>query len=277
MALRKLARQVRDLPLLRSAFLRWRQQQFLSSAGYGRHFGLYQSFKEARESLPPRPDFDHAALATEYVEVRTKKVFPYDYPVMWWLDKALKEGSRSVLDIGGSVGVHYYAYRRYIDMPDDLRWHVVEVPSMVSIGQDLAMRHGVDALHFHSRLDEPIASGTHEIWISAGAIHCLEEGRPDQLLQQCARRPDHILLNKLPLYAGDDFVTVQNIGEGAFAPVHIYNGDRFIQRIRALGYTLRDRWAVPERSMYLPGHPQRFCSSFTGLYFIKDSDRIPAA
>lgn len=37
---------------------------------------------------------------------------------------------------------------------------------------------------------------------------------------------------------------------------------------RMLGYTLWDEWRVPERSLYLPGHPEKNVQSFSGLYFV---------
>ncbi|MGJ7498584.1 methyltransferase, TIGR04325 family [Variovorax sp. RT4R15] len=267
----EIVRRILDEPLVRPAHLQWRRRQFLSKDGHGSHFGVFDDFKAARAWLPRSPAFDQAALAAEYVDVRSKKVFSYDYPVMWWLDRALRDGATSVLDIGGSVGVHYYAYRRYFDMPNLVTWRVVEVPAIVSIGQDLATQNGATVLSFTEDLHQSVGTASYDIWISAGAIHYLEEGRPDQLIKRCARRPRHILLNKLPLYSGEDFVTVQNIGEGAFAPLHVYNRARLIQDIKALGYTLWDKWAVQERAMDLPGYPERSFPSFTGLYFVESA------
>jgi putative methyltransferase (TIGR04325 family) len=246
---------------------RWRRQKFFSEAGFAGHFGLFKSFAEARSSLPPSPEFDHAALAAEYVDVRTRKIFAYDYPVMWWLERAFRDGATKVLDIGGSVGVHFYAYRRYFDMPKDLSWRVVEVPAIAAIGRKMASQPDAhaSALSFADEL-APALSGN-DIWISAGALHYLDNARPAQLLQQCEVRPRHILLNKVPLYGGEDYVTTQNIGAGCFAPMHVYNRRRFVKEVEALGYTLREQWQVPERSIDLPGFPEHRVPSFTGLYF----------
>jgi len=270
MAHQSAAQAVREFlegPITRPALLRWRHRQFMSPEGLGFYFGLYDSFPAARESLPKSPEFDQDALAAEYVDIRAKKVFAYDYPVMWWLDHAFRRGAASVLDIGGSVGVHYYAYRRYMDMPPALSWRVVEVPAMVSIGRQLAAEHQAGALSFTDDLDRTVTDATADIWISAGAIHYFVDARPNLLLGHCAVRPRHIILNKLPLYGGEDYVTTQNIGEGSFTPLHVYNKRRFIQDIEAQGYTLKDEWPVHERSLYLPGYPERSFPSFTGLYF----------
>jgi hypothetical protein len=40
-----------------------------------------------------------------------------------------------------------------------------------------------------------------------------------------------------------------------------------VKEVEALGYTLREQWQVPERSIDLPGFPEHRVPSFTGLYF----------
>lgn len=268
----QVVRQMLEGPVTRPALQHWRRRQFFSEAGFGSYFGLFGDFAQARAWLPASAEFDNAALAAEYVEQRTKKVFAYDYPVMWWLERALRQGALSVLDIGGSVGVHFYAYRRYVEWPPGLSWQVVEVPAIAAIGREMAGQAGAQALHFADDLAQ--ALGGKDVWIAAGSLQYLEDARPGVLLRRCAERPRHMLLNKLPLYDGEDYVTAQNIGAGCYAPLHVCNRSRFVEEIEALGYTLRDEWQVPERSMYLPGFPERSFPAFTGLYF---ADRAMAS
>lgn len=261
----QVVRQILEGPVTRPALQRWRRRQFLSEAGFASYFGLFNSFAEARDWLPVSPEFDHAALAEEYVNVRTKKVFAYDYPVMWWLERAFRDGATTLLDIGGSVGVDFYAYHRYFEMPQGLSWRVVEVPAIAAIGRQIASQAEATGLSFAEDLSQALHGN--DIWLSAGALHYVENARPGDLLQGCDTRPRHVLLNKLPLYDGQDYVTAQNLGAGCFAPMHVYNRQRFIKEIQALGYTLRDQWQVPERSIYLPGFPERCFPTFSGLYF----------
>ncbi|MDM0078070.1 methyltransferase, TIGR04325 family [Variovorax sp. J2P1-59] len=263
----QIVRELLEGPVTRPALLRWRRQQFLAKEGLGFYFGVYDSFTAAHKRLPVNEGFNNERLAVEYVEIRTRQVFAYDYPVMWWLDRAFRRGARSVLDIGGSVGVHYHAYRPYLDMPAGLAWQVVEVPAMVDLGRRLAVEREAPALSFTVDLNEAVVRHGADIWIAAGALHYMEDARPGDLLRRCMTRPQYLLLNKLPLYGGEDFVTTQNIGEGCFAPMHVFNTERLIREVEALGYNLRDRWQVHERSLYLPGYPERSFPSFTGLYF----------
>ena len=137
---------------------------------------------------------------------------------------------------------------------------------MVAIGRELATKSDGGALSFTDDLAGAL-SGT-DVWTTSGAIQYIEDARPSDLLRRCETRPRHLLLNKLPLYAGEDFVTTQNLGTGCFSPVHVYNRARFIKDIEDLGYTLRDHWEVNERSLYVPGHSERCFGSFSGLYFL---------
>lgn len=262
----KMIRHFLDGPLARPAIMRAKRRHFLSSEGHAAYFGVFDSFHAARAWLPASPEFNHAALAKDYVEVRAKRVFGYDYPVMWWLEKAFRSGATRVLDIGGSVGVHYYAYQHYLAMPPNIQWQIAEVPAMVRIGREMAAERGASALSFTENLQEALSGA--DIWIAAGSIQYFEDGRPSLLLKRCTQRPNHILLNKLPLYDGEDFVTTQNIDAGAFAPLHVWNRAQFIRDIVECGYTLRDQWPVAERSLYLPGYRDRSLATYSGLYFV---------
>src|SRR5215207_2613531 len=162
---------VRDEPLVRSAHLQWQRRQFLPRSGHDCHFGVFDSFKAARAWLPPTPGLDQAALAAEYVDARSKKVFSYDYSFLWWLDRALEDGSNSLLDIGGSVGVCHYANRRSRQTSDALAWRVVEVQSMFLTGKNLAAQNGAESLSFSENLQESVGTASDDIWISADAIH----------------------------------------------------------------------------------------------------------
>lgn len=241
-----------------------RRDHFLSRAGRASCYGVYPDFTAARRALPVSAEFDLEDLAREYVDLRCHRLYAYDYPVIHWLGRAFLDGASSVADIGGSVGVHFRAYQRALLYPTGLEWTVYEVPAMVAVGRRLAPDEG-PRLQFHEGFDASAA--TAEIWLSAGALQYLEDGDLGRMLATCASPPRHIILNKMPLYDGEAFVTTQNLGEGCFAPVHVYNGPALIEAAERAGYELIDRWEVLERSLYLPGHPNRSFRRFSGLYF----------
>lgn len=267
----QLLKQFLEGPATRPVLMRWRHKQFLSPDGFASHFGVFSSFEQARRSLPASPEFDDEALTEEYVSVRTKKVFAYDYPVLWWLASAFKNGGSGVLDIGGSVGVHFYAYQQFVELPKGINWTVAEVPSVARVGARLASERQSASLVFCADLDKAVRRSDADIWMAAGSLQYLERPSIPHLLHQSRRRPQHILLNKLPLFDGDAFVTTQNLGGRCFAPVHVFNRTAFIESILAEGYVLRDEWAVHERSLYLPGFSERSLPCFTGLYFVEET------
>ena len=269
----QLIRQFLEGPLTRPALMRWRHKRFMSKDGFASYSGVFRTFDQARQSLPASPEFDEESLQEEYVSERTKRVFAYDYPVMWWLAAAFRNGGSRVLDIGGSVGVHFYAYQQFLELPKGLQWTVAEVPAVARVGQRLALERGTGALVFCTDFDEALNQSDADIWIAAGSLQYLEHPSISQLLRQSGSRPQHILLNKLPLYDGDAFVTTQNLGANCFAPVHVFNKAAFIESIVAEGYILKDEWAVFDRSLYLPGFADRSLPCFAGLYFVKKPSR----
>ena len=253
---------------------RWREKRhirhFLSDNAYASSYGVFANFEEARRWLPPSREFDEPALQAEYERVRRHRLYSYDYPVLFWLSNAFSRGAASVYDLGGSVGVHYHAYRKVLRYPEHLRWQICEVPAVCSIGREIARREDTPGLQFTESLDAARIDA--DIWLSCGALQYIEGGRPGRLLEKAARRPGHIILNKMPLYRGEDFVTAQNLGAGSFAPYYVYNDADLIDEIEQAGYTLVDRWDVPERQLYLPDQPTRFIKKFSGLYFRRRED-----
>lgn len=243
------------------------RRRFLSTAGFAQHFGSYRDFAEARTTLPASPEFDLESLAGEYLAHRTTQVFPYDYPVIYWLTKIFDAGDHHVHDIGGSVGVHYFAYQRYLPRPPGLRWQVAEVPAIVRVGREYAASRGDTTVTFTDSVDPTHVDA--RVWLSSGALQYVESaGSLGDWLRRCLRPPNHVLLNKLPLHPDEQFVTTQNIGDGAFAPLHVYQRERFVADIVAAGYVLVDEWEVPERTFRLLDDPDR-AFPYTGLYFRK--------
>jgi putative methyltransferase (TIGR04325 family) len=263
-------RHIKALPMYRH----WRQnrelRRFVEHDEMHLHFGVFRDFAHARAWLPRSNEFDDEALVDDYLNVRTQRIFAYDYPVLHWLHRAIDEGARRVTDIGGSVGVHYIAYHRYLDYPASLRWQVIEVPSMVRLGRALADKSGLGSLTFSDTLEAGDTPA--DVWLAEGSIHYVEHAQPDALLARARFRPRYLVLNKLPLHDGEGFVSTQNLGGGLFAPHHVYNRQRFIDGIEAAGYSLIDRWDVPERSFYLPGHPDKSFGWYSGLCFKVQED-----
>jgi putative methyltransferase (TIGR04325 family) len=256
---------VKRIPAVRTHIQARLYRRFLSTEGFATYYGAYGSFAEARANLPASREFDSADVVAELMDARMHHIHPYDYPVVHWLGQSFLRGATRVFDLGGSVGVHYHAYRRILPYPQGLRWEVCEVPAAAAVGREMAARLGATGLTFTERLvPEEVRA---DVWISAGAIQYIEDAPLDRLLGASAEPPGHVILNKLPLYEGDEFVVTQNIGPGVYAPAYVYNRARYVEQVQRQGYELVDSWEVPERTFYLPGHPERCFPSFSGLYF----------
>jgi putative methyltransferase (TIGR04325 family) len=196
--------------------------------------------------------------------VRSQRVYAFDYPVLFWMRKAFETGASSIFDIGGSIGVHFYAYRRYLDYPEHLEWQVLELPGTVRLGREIACRNAASGLRFTDTPNPTECDA--DIWMAAGVIEFFEGHALETLLRTAARRPTHLFLNKLPMYEGEPFVSTHNLGAGAYAPHHVFNRASYTGRLESLGYQLVDSWSVPERSFILPGDTQRSFDAYCGMY-----------
>ncbi|TDP84709.1 putative methyltransferase (TIGR04325 family) [Aquabacterium commune] len=256
---------IKRLPLIRSWLHRRAIRKYFSPRGSGCHSGHFSSFAQARAWLPPSPEFSHDKFTDEYVHERSRRIWAFDYPVLFWLREAFAGGSSTVLDIGGSIGNQYYAYQRYLRYPEALQWRVQELSAFIGQGRELAQQRGAAALSFSDAW--PAEWLDSEVWLAAGVLEFMESQDLPSLLARCARKPRHILLNKLPLSESPAFVSSQNIGFGSYVPHHVFNRRDFIGAIESLGYELVDTWDVPERSFQSLGFDEDAFDVYSGLYF----------
>ena len=264
---------VKDLPLIRTWIDKRRYKRFCSKEGFASFYGVFDSFTNARSKCPTSQEFNHRNLADDYANSRIKQLFNYDYPAIFWLNKAFSENATGVFDIGGSVGVHYYAYQQILDYPVKMNWVIFETPEVVRVGHEIATLMGGDKsqLFFTDSLE--INRVKADIWFCAGALQYIENAHPCRLLVNCGKRPTYIILNKLPVYNGEDFVVAQNIGNNSYAPAYVYNRSRLVSEFESMGYKLLDSWKVLEYNFYLPGYPEKSFDNLSGMAFKAMTDR----
>lgn len=253
---------VKNLRPLRAVLERLYERRF-AREGTGCFRGVFSSFAQANLSAPrTKPwGFDNRNYAVEFEDRRTR-VFSFDYPMLFWLRQLLRS-TCVIFDYGGHVGTHFYAYRKYLTYPPGLRWMVCDLPAITQAGRVLARHEGVRGLEFTNRFAD--AEGS-DVLIAAGSLQYVEDPRLPALLGKLQRLPSHLLLNKLPLYDGPEFVTLQN-GGPAFHPQYVFNRQEFIERLESIGYRVEDEWRVETHSGYIPFHPDRSFPYHSGLYF----------
>jgi putative methyltransferase (TIGR04325 family) len=261
---RRMSRHSWRLPLVRRVL----------EADYARSFarmpknqfrGVYASFAEATASLPAsaKVGYNHDELAGLYRH-RMEKANQSDYAVLFWL-KGLLDKQSFVFDFGGHVGVAYHGWRTYLGYPPGMRWLVYDVPAIVKVGAELARERPSDGLAFTS--DVADARGC-TIFLAAGSLQYIDESLP-ALLARSGGLPRHLLVNKLPLYEGPTFVTVQSTGR-AFHPYRICNRAEFVSEVIALGYRVVDNWSNREQYCEIPFEPDRDIDAYSGYYFVRD-------
>ncbi len=233
-----------------------------------RFLGVHPDFATAEAAIPrgKRIGYDHELLAGMYRD-RMQKACESDYAVLFWLRDLLKPGTH-VFDFGGHVGVSWYGWRNYLAYPPGLRWTVCDVPAIVRQGEAMALEQGAQGLAFTSDLHEGRDA---DVLLSAGALQYVDTTLPD-LLAGMGCRPAHIIVNKLPLYEGPTFVTVQSTGR-AFHPYRIFNRTEFVEGIVAQGYRVVDDWQNSEVRCHVPMTRNRSVDAYSGYFF----ERLPAA
>ena len=229
---------------------------------YGCFRGVFATFEEATSAAPKTKPlgYDDPRLAQEYKQDLDKKAREYDYPVLFWLKDLIGPGAR-VFDLGGNVGTHFYTYEKYLEYPPDIGWTVCDVPAIARTGEELARAEGRQELTFTTQPEE--ADGAH-IFIASGSIQYIYS--LSDFLSSLPVKPRHLLLNRLPLYNGEQFVTLQNGGQ-VFYPQYVFNKDEFMGSIGRLGYKLVDMWNDRIDSCIIPFHPSRSLPYYYGCYF----------
>lgn len=239
--------------------------------------GVYASFAEAEASIPAgeRVGYDHVELAGLYRH-RMEKACQSDYAVLFWLRQILQAKPDSfVFDFGGHVGVSYHGWYRYLDYKPGLRWLVEDVPAIVKVGAELAAELAADkvngrpspGLEFTSEVAD--AKGC-DVFFAAGSLQYVDDDIAPMLQRLGGRLPPHLILNKMPVYDGESFVTVQSTGR-AFHAYRIYNRAELVGSIERLGYRLVDDWTNREQHCEIPFTRGRDIDAYSGFYFTRSA------
>ena len=100
--------------------------------------GIYSSFNEALQAISTKKlagynqsiisQHQSVAQLTACAEIGVFNSI--DYPVLLWLKLAFADSS-TVFDLGGNVGLAYYAYQRFLNYANNLEWLVCEIPEII--------------------------------------------------------------------------------------------------------------------------------------------------
>ena len=242
-----------------------------TEGGFGGNLyrGVFASFEEAQSSAPPSKPvgYDNPAAAELYLE-RTRRIYPSDYPVVYWLDRLFRgdktrNGLRSVFDFGGHIGLGYYAYRKYVTYPEQMRWTVHDVPAVMAKGQELAVT--MDPEKRLGFAQSVAAADGHDIFFSAGALQYLPTTLAE-MLAPLKNKPRALLLNLAPLHPSESFYTLQSLGL-ATAPYRVLQFGAFVKILTQLGYVQRDAWENPDKRCTIAFEPNYSIDRYYGFLF----------
>ncbi|MBD1849817.1 methyltransferase, TIGR04325 family [Cyanobacteria bacterium FACHB-502] len=270
---------IKQIPLVKQVYQQIKKAKYKrKEAEYKRKFetdcyscfwGVFETFEQAKQAAPSTKTigYDNADLAQEYQQMLEQNnwegsgqtIRPHDYPALFWLKSVLSDECNRVFDFGGNVGVHYYAYSNYLNYSDSLEWTVCDLPEIVKAGKELAESRFEKKLFFTTNLSD---ISNHDILIASGSVQYIEDLA--QLLST-HKKIKHLLINRLPLYEGKRFVTLQNGGR-VFYPQYVFNKTEFIEGLRSLGYELVDIWQDTGNSCIIPFHPEQSIPFYYGMY-----------
>jgi putative methyltransferase (TIGR04325 family) len=257
-----------NLPVLRNILEALYNRRFAGDL-WGSFRGVYSNFEQANQCAPATKPlgFNNQKYAREF-EDRLDKVFSFDYPVLYWLQRLLQPGMR-LFDYGGHRGTNFYAYSKYLNYPEGFEWIVCDLPEIIKAGEELARKRNRSEITFTTSFSDASRAS---ILLAAGSIQYIESPALADSMAALTTLPKHVLLNKLPLYDGKQYVTLQN-GGPAFHPQYVFNRNEFIDSICALGYDLVDTWTVPSHPGRIPFHTQFSFPHHSGLYFLSRTAR----
>lgn len=242
-------------PIVARAQARWVRMR-----GYGnRFYGVFPDFAAAEAAIPggARVGYDHEELAGFYRD-RLDRIALDDYPVVYWLRRFGAE-CKDVFDFGGHVGVHFFAYRKYLDRA--MPWLVCDVAAVTRAGAILAKERGAAELEFTT---DPQTSDGRELFLSAGALQYLPRGHVAEVLRKLTKLPKHIVLSKLPVHDDEGFVTLQDTGVSVH-PYTVFRRDELLGDLGALGYRVVDEWKASEHHCRILLEPRRSVLAYSGF------------
>jgi putative methyltransferase (TIGR04325 family) len=248
-------KKIESNPLLRKVFVGtpWR--------------GIYASFDEAQAVIPAGRSIGYnsqeaAAIFRTYPVLRKR---PTDYVTAFHLQPLLKQDVR-IFDFGGSVGIAYYVNQQYLPFPAGLNWLVCDVPAIVEVGRERALKEQSEGLEFTTEFGD--ADGT-DVMLTSGSLQFVKEPLAGKIAA-LSMPPPYLLINRIPVWEGEHYYTVHQVGD-FFCPYQVFNRQEFIASLARIGYRLVDDWECPESTLSIRLKPGRRLQNYQGFYFAKDS------
>ncbi|MEL6367265.1 MAG: methyltransferase, TIGR04325 family [Pseudomonadota bacterium] len=237
--------------------------------------GVFENHESALQAVRPDRTADYDDAFNQQVAERieagevdiTRWLHDYDYPMLFWLARALQADSR-VVEFGGSLGHLFYSIRDLFPLEDTVDWTILELREAVSAGRRLASRMGEKRLKFEvSNFDQLDLQG--DVFVSAGALQYAMQSTTEWL-DRFAQPPTHIVLHTMPARQGAQFWTLQRIDETEL-PYRVLSIPALIEEMQGRGYETISQWRQ-DREVRIPFRDRYGADGYYGFYFRKAAD-----
>jgi len=248
--------------ILRSRGYRARMQ--VGTARPPRFAGAFADRTAALASLPPqsRAGYDDDAV-TDVSFATMCKIAPWDYPILFWLQRLITDGYR-IVDAGGHLGTKYIAFDPLLDL-GRTDWTVFDLPAVISAARKKQARHDLPAqIRFQ---DDLAATGAADMLLASGLLQYLDMPFAD-LIKALPAPPKHILLNKVAMHERAALVTLEQIGPNR-VPYQIRDRRAFEAELTRAGYAVHDTWLIPDLSHTIATHPWLGPSQSRGYLLVR--------
>jgi putative methyltransferase (TIGR04325 family) len=234
---------------------------FIENRDKNLFYGVHRSWQEADEAATRfgTTGYDNQ-ISSDMYDARIR-LDQHDYPSLYWIVRSMQEGLRNVLDLGGSIGIKYLAFREALKPWSDMRWSVHDVPASMAHGRDLSAGRGDGAqLGFLDRFEDGDNS---DLLFASGVLQYLPKTL-DDMLGAFRRLPRRIVVNTAAIHHQQEYFTVNSIGT-AFCPYRVQTQANLIRSLGALGYKLRESWINPDKPLLIPFRPELSLTHYSGF------------
>lgn len=247
-------------PLLRGITDRQALETFIANRDQNLFYGIYERWEEAEAAAASygKSGYDNTESADLYRFMM--RIAPHDYPALYWISRSLAEGMTSLFDVGGAIGIKFYAFKEHLSGSSGLRWRVQDVTAVAARGRELALERGVsEQLYFTDRFAD--GDGT-DVLFASGVVQYLPK-RLGELLEGYKQLPRRIIVNTAAIHPQHEFFTVNSIGT-AFCPYRIQTQAGFVGSLSKLGYRVKETWQNIGKPMTIPFRPDYSIADYSG-------------
>jgi putative methyltransferase (TIGR04325 family) len=247
-------------PVVRGITDRQSLESFIANRDQNLFYGVYDRWEQAEAAATGygRAGYDNPESADLYRFMM--RIAPHDYPALYWISRSLAEGMTSLFDVGGAIGIKFYAFKDHLAGWPALRWRVQDVSAVAAHGRELAKERGVSQqLEFTDQFAE---GDGFDVLFASGVVQYLPQ-RLGDMLASFRKLPRRIIVNTAAIHPQHEFFTVNSIGT-AFCPYRIQTQAGFIGPLSKLGYRVKENWQNLGKPMTIPFRPDYSIKDYSG-------------